>query len=175
MNKQLFLFLMLLPMVASAYDETDGKLYYNLNKSDNTASVTYKGRISQDETYNDCSGDIVIPNEVTFGEITYRVTSIGKAAFCQCKDLTSVTISNSVTSIASSAFSGCTGLSNVILGDNVTSIAISAFYGCESLTSLIIPKNVTSIGVRAFSGCNCLESVITRIVFTISIFDNNRF
>ena len=37
-------------------------------------------------------GNLTIPNTVTYGGITYSVTSIGTMAFYGCKGLTSVTI-----------------------------------------------------------------------------------
>ena len=74
---------------ALAYDvEVDG-IYYDI--SETTATVT-KG----DKKY---SGDIVIPESISFNNSNYSVTSIGKSAFYYCKGLTSITIPNSVTSI----------------------------------------------------------------------------
>ena len=111
----LLLLLTLLPLVASSQTAISG-IYYNLNSwSDvKTAEVT-----SNPDKY---SGDIVIPESVTYEEVTYSVTSIGSYAFSDCSGLTSVTIPNSVTSIGSSAFDGCSGLNSVIIPNSVTSI-----------------------------------------------------
>ena len=58
---------------SSAYDvEVDG-IYYNLNSKDHVAEVT-KG----DNRY---SGDIVIPESITYNNSKYSVTSIGNYAF----------------------------------------------------------------------------------------------
>ena len=153
MKKNLLLLLLtLLPFVASAADkvEIDG-IYYELSSSDEakTASVT-------SGVY---SGDIVIPESVTYEEVTYSVTSIGYRAFSSCSGLTSVTIPNSVTSIGREAFYSCSGLTSVTIPNSVTSIGSSAFANCSGLTSITIPNSVTSIGVGTFSNCSGLTSV----------------
>ena len=139
-----------IPIAMMAYDcEVDG-IYYHLNTSDNTASVTKKD-------YNfHYSGTVTIPASIVYNSITYSVTSIGYSAFSGSSGLTSVTIPSSVTSIWDSAFDGCSGLASIIIPEGVTSILYNAFYGCAGLTSVTIPNSVTSIGVDAFEGCTSL-------------------
>ena len=102
---------------ASAYIvEVDG-IYYDI--SETTVEVT-----SGDNKY---SGDIVIPESITFENSKYSVTSIGYDAFSGCSCLTSVTIPNSVTSIGGGAFNECSGLTSVTIPNSVTSIGSDAF------------------------------------------------
>ena len=77
MKKQLLLFvMMLLPMVASADSvEIDG-IYYNLISKAKQAEVT-----SNPDYYNYYTGDIVIPEAVTYGDTDYSVKSIETGAF----------------------------------------------------------------------------------------------
>ena len=90
---------------ALAYDvEVDG-IYFVI--SDTTATVT-----SGDVNY---SGDIVIPESISFENSKYSVTSIGEAAYRGCFGLTSVTIPNSVTSIGCCAFAVCSSLQSIII------------------------------------------------------------
>ena len=135
-------------------------IYYVLNSSSKTVSVTYTGTTSD---YNPSStaytGSITIPSTVTYNSITYSVTSIGGSAFYGCSGLTSVTIPNSVTSIGGSAFYGCSGLTSVTIPNSVTSIGEDAFQNCIGMSSVTIPNSVTSIGSGAFSGCSGLTSV----------------
>lgn len=98
------------------------------------------------------------------------VTSIGKHAFSNCTNLTSITIPESITQIKSYALKGCTaleeiqlpagvteigqsafektGLKEVTIGDGVTSIGEEAFLSCP-MTTVTLPESVTSIGAHA--------------------------
>ena len=53
------------------------------------------------------SGDVKIPQSVTFAGKEYKVTSIGDEAFGWCTSLTSVTIPSSVKTIGERAFQQC--------------------------------------------------------------------
>ena len=130
--------------------EIDG-IYYNLVRNAKTAEVT--------KNPSRYSGDIVIPESVTYGGVQYSVDSIGVKAFFDCYDLTSVTIPNSVTSIGDYAFQVCSGITSVKIPNSVTKIGFSAFAGCSGLTSVTIPNSVTSIGDGAFSYCSGLTSL----------------
>ncbi len=181
--KTLFL-LAVLPLMASAYDAKINGIYYDFDKTYNTASVTSNGT-------NTYSGAIVIPSTVTYGGITYTVTKIDDAFFA-CKYLTSVIIPSSVTEIASSSFYHCSSLTTIIveggntvydsrdncnaiietatgtliagckksvIPDGVITIKEYVFEECSGLTSVTIPNSVTEIGRGAFSRCTDLESV----------------
>ena len=93
-----------------AYDAQIDNIYYSLSGSE--ATVTCKKT-----SYKSYSGDIVIPESVTYNSKTYRVTSIGYQAFTYCDGLTSVTIPSSVTTIDSDAFCDCTKLTSVHITD----------------------------------------------------------
>ena len=161
-----FLFTMLMSMVgliASAHDievkNADGvTIYYDFINNNTELAVTYRGSYISAFS-NEYTGNVVIPESVTYNEKTYRVTSIKGYAFESCSGLTSVTIPNSVTSIGGSAFEYCSGLISVTIPNSVMSIGEGAFYNCSGLTSITIPNSVTSIGGIAFNGCSGLTSI----------------
>ena len=137
---------------ASAYDvEVDG-IYYDI--SGTTATVK-----SGDNKY---SGDIVIPESITYNASKYPVTSIGDNAFYDCSGLTSVTIPNSVTSIGYKAFFKCSALTGTItLNAAITNIGEYAFCSCNNEGLSLSISNLTdaTIGGSAFSYCVGLKSI----------------
>ena len=155
----LSLFLMI-AAVSFAHDFEAGGIYFNITSSSApyTVAVTYKGTYYS-EYKNEYTGSVTIPESVTNGGKTYRVTSIGSYAFYGCSGLTSITIPNSLTNIGDFAFCDCSGLTSITIPNSVTSISYYAFSGCSGLTSITIPNSVTSIGDKAFSRCSALTSI----------------
>ena len=105
--KKLFFLLTLLhcTSMAWAYDvEVDG-IYYNLNQTNKTATVTFQG--FDPYSYNEYSGEVVIPENFIYDDITYSVTSLGRNCFEYCRGLTSITIPNTVTSLENYCFWSC--------------------------------------------------------------------
>ncbi len=160
-----FLFALFIGMMgvnASAHNievkNADGvTIYYNYINNKTELAVTYQG--SSYYSYKEYTGDLIIPESVTYNGTTYSVTSIGGSAFQACSDLNSISIPNSVISIEESAFYNCSGLTSLTIPNSVTSIGEKAFYNCSGLTSLTIPNSVTSIGESAFSWCRSLTSI----------------
>ena len=134
-NYFLLLTLLCLSLSARAHDaEVDG-IFYNLDADNKTATVTFQGD-NYDSYNNEYSGDVVIPETVTYNGITYSVTSLGWACFTYCSSLTSITIPNSVTSLGAWCFSGCSSLTAITIGNSVTSLGHYCFSGCSSLTAI---------------------------------------
>ena len=157
MKKSFLFFTMLFLSITSyAYDiaieNADGKtIYYNYSNNGQELEVT-KGNTPY-------SGVINIPETAMYMNRTRSVTSIGKSAFHECGNLTSVSIPNNVTTIGDNAFEHCWNLNSVTIPNSVTSIGNYAFLDCVSISSLTFPDNLTFIGESAFRGCQQLTSV----------------
>ena len=87
------------------------------------------------------------------------VTHIGNNSFQGC-DMTSIAIPNSVTSIGGAAFADCRSLTSITIPYSVTSIGNMAFLRCSGLTSIFIPTSVVSIGIGAFENCISLTAIV---------------
>lgn len=120
-----------------AYDfRVDGICYNKLSST--TVEVT--------SGTNKYSGEVAIPETVTYEGSTYSVTRIGASTFSGCPRLTSISIPNSVTSIGVWAFYNCSSLTSISIPNSVTSIGDYAFRDCSSLTSMTIGTGVLKIG-----------------------------
>lgn len=192
---------------ALAYDfEVDG-IYYNiLSQTDQTVEVTYRKYYSN--YVNDCyydiiagtnynitgyvceyTGDIVIPNQVTYGGYTYSVTQIGSWAFgtdakkyditswthyqgeynSSFKRLKSISLPSTIRFINEYAFKNCTGLSSIEIPYSLSSISLNTFYGCSGITTIEIPQNIDSIYSGAFYGCSFVSVIIPSSVSYIGV------
>ena len=103
MKKILILLACLLPMLKGmAYDFKVNDIYYRIFAAETgiEAEVTYNN-----DNYNSYSGEVVIPGNITHGEKSYKVTSIGYYAFKNCINLTSVIIGENITNFISMIYS----------------------------------------------------------------------
>ncbi len=134
----------------SAVAPSGQTLYYSI-RSGGGVYVSYPGSFWSG--YSKPTGDLTIPDSVTYGGTTYAVTSIGLEAFYNCSGLTSVTIPNSVISIGILAFENCSGLTTVHFnadsctsaGGSYSNVTYRAFYGCNNITTFTFGNNVKII------------------------------
>ena len=119
-------------------------LIYHLNTVGDRGTAQVAGQ-------GTCSNDVVIPAKITFDGKTCDVTGIYTAAFIQ-SSITKVSGGENITSIGKSAFDECTNLTSIgNLLDNVTDIPDFAFNSCSALPgNITLNAAITKIGNEAF-------------------------
>ena len=139
-NLNFFPKLMLLALVLltgikmSAYDFYTGGIYYGIGSNGVNVTVENKG------SYNTYSGNVTIPETVTYGGKTYNVVGIGYQAFKNCTGLKSVTLPKTAYLLLNESFAGCTALTSIILPSSITSIYNNAFVGCTGLKKIYVMR-----------------------------------
>lgn len=121
------------------------------------AFVTNRGLDSPEPSY---SGDVVVPDQVTYKGRVYDVTSVGDNAFTGCDGLTSVQLPSKVTAISPCAFLGCTSLRSVNSPQNLIVICNTAFTACTSLQQISLPRHQEIVDSMTFYCCASLTSLI---------------
>lgn len=120
------------------------------------------------------TGDIVIPTEVTYNDVTYPVASIG-SGFKESL-ITSITIPNGV-AVARGALQSCAELLWVKLPGDLAQIQGNTFQDCVKLSEITIPASVTKVAAAALAGCTALETLTieesaTPLVLARDVFNN---
>ena len=139
--------------VSSAATLIDG-LYYNFNGSN--ATVTFKAW-DQSDNADYVSGDIVIPNQVTYNNVTYSVKAIDQVAFRGCASLQTVTIQDADITIGYRAFGDCSSLTSITNSNGTTQLDNNVFHNLKNLETADL--NITVMGVQDFDGCIKLQTV----------------
>lgn len=110
-----------------------GGAYYTGKLS--SGKVAYAGPVKKTVT------TVKIPNTVKISGKNYKVTSIAKTAFKDCKKLKTVTIGTNVTSIGDRAFYNCKKLSSVtIKGTKLKTVGKNALKGTKKKIKVTVPK-----------------------------------
>ena len=86
--------------------------------------------------------DIFSYSDLTTVELGYGITEITRGMFYQCKNLTSVSIPGSAKVIGAIAFCDCTNLSSITIEEGVERVeANNTFNGCDSLEEITFPRS----------------------------------
>lgn len=164
----------LISLVATSY------ALISCKKKGNTEDENFVYTLKSDNTYELTSAKhplavINIPEEIN----KTKITSVGKNAFSNQNQLTTVNISNNLESIDYAAFMNCEKLIHVnfaedshlktiesnafcnsnnliidYLPSSVTSIGAFAFRFDRAISLIYLPKELQSVGSCAFDGCN---------------------
>lgn len=101
-----------------------------------------------------------VPEYVRIGSNKYKVVSIGDSAFCNCSNLSEITLPNTIRTIGRYAFCGCVSLKEIIIPESVHTINVGAFKNCKSLSSVNFNTDrLYLLGSGAFFNCTSLKSI----------------
>lgn len=148
-------------------------------------SIDAIARTAEVAEYNTIGGQLLIPDEITVGQETYRVTGIAENAFKGCKNLTAVTFPEGLEYLSRNAFEG-TGIwlnkenwqngvlfidscliatdktinPKYVVPESTRLIAAGAFQGNKTLTRIELPTTLTRIDNDLFRDCKNLSKVV---------------
>lgn len=135
-------------MVVNA--ETIGDFGFNLDPATKTAELT---------EYFGSATEVVIPESVTYGGVSYSVVSLGDWAFEYSSNLESVIFPSTLTHIGNSCFVSCKSLKSIEIPSSVIKIETCCFSGCTDLESITVDKNNTVYDSR--DNCNAIIETST--------------
>lgn len=121
----------------------------------NVISKTSPKTVEVTKSKNAYSGDVIIPSTINVNGELYNVIAIGKNAFKNCNNLTSVSLPNSVLHLANYAFSNCSKLEYVNIPNSIKSIGRDCFLNNRKLTIIIddkLPECITPEIISQISG-----------------------
>ena len=142
--------LSLVMKVSFAYDFIIDGIYYTYDSKNQSAIVSIG-----DTKY---TGNIIIPESITYNTKKMKVRSIGDKAFYGCDQLTSVKILSKNIYIGKYAFYNCTNLTSVYGNNYVERVGEYAFSDCKKL-KLFEGIIVGGVGGHAFENCYSLTSI----------------
>lgn len=132
-----------------------GQLYYDLDMSTRTATVTYE----KDGTGNYASlpANAKIPKSVEYNGVSFSVTKIANKAFANCQSLESISIPSTVVQIGETKY----GSNNLLPFDGCTALKSVRFEDGEK--GLVLGAEISGdYGIGLFSGCPLEEVYIGR-------------
>ena len=135
------------------------RLYFDItNKAKRTATVTYPGSIS-DENTNPIAGKVEIPSKVRYDSILYDITAISPKAFAGAKSLKGIVIPSGVESIGDFAFEGCDSLISIVFPGNPVTFGQGVFFRCPSIETVTFGSDWKAIDFTMFRWSSALREV----------------
>ena len=157
--------MVLFPLIANAKGiEIDGLKFDVVNKTKEATVTGLNASVF-------VGTDVVIPETVTYEDVSYVVKRIGDNAFYNLRGMTSVSIPRSINSIGKSAFGYCGGLKavyitdigawcKIIFNDSPLRWAKHLYLNGEEVKTVVLPNDLKKVNAIVFNGCASLEKVV---------------
>jgi hypothetical protein len=126
--------------------------YYLLDSETHSATFTYQNKDTGGQPISSYSGDIIIPEFVSYQSSNYTVTTLGSNVFYYC-NINSLQMPNTIKTIESEAFCNTT-INSLTIPKNVETINQNAFYRCRGLNSIVVDKGNSIYDSR--NNCNAI-------------------
>ena len=106
------------------------------------------------------SGDIVIPEKISYEGTQYTVVGTAANSFLDCRDLTSLQLPATCVTIGRNCFKGCTSLLASPIPLTATNIGTGVFNGCTRLEEVTIVPGWSKPVSEEFANCPNLKRFI---------------
>lgn len=135
------------------------KIHFNITDSKKkTVEVTYGGSITDKES-DKPKGKVEIPSMVQHNNVVYKVTAIGKKAFANATELTSIILPGGITTIDDFAFENCTQLTSVIMPGTQVTFGQGTFFRCIEIEHVTWGSDWTVIDLAVFRWANKIQEI----------------
>ena len=135
------------------------KLYFNITDSKKqTVEVTYGGSIA-DKNNEKPQGKIEIPGQIKHNQKVYRVTAIGRKAFSNDTELTSVILPGGITEIDDFAFEKCTKLTSIVMPGTQVKFGQGTFFLCSGIENVTFGSDWTQIDLKVFRWADKIKEI----------------
>ena len=88
-------------------------------------------------------GDITIPPQVTYNDVTYTVALVKANAFINCRELTHLYLPETCVKFENNCFRGCEALENYPIPETATDLGTGFIWGCKSITEAFVPAAIS--------------------------------
>ena len=136
----------------------------SMGENVNNVCVTYmpiegaSNRTNLKEANKAYTGDIVVPDAVTYQDISFKVTAVNDSAFFEAAGITSLSLPDAITAIGKNVCYDCTGMTAIKFPSNLKSLGDYAL-AYTKIQEAVLPEGFETVGVRAFMSCSALKSV----------------
>jgi len=117
-------------------------------------------------------GEYAFCNGKNIESVTGSIKSVSQYSFAICRKLPSITITDDDV-IEEWAFGQCSALKSVTLPDNLKELQYAAFLSCSSLAEIQLPSTVEKFQRAVFKGCTSLKEIT--LPATVSTFNAQVF